>query len=344
MVCLSTAGPYRESLESAGIAVHVAGFRGFRVFRKTWLVARDFLKLYRLVRDARPTIVHGFLFWAYILGAYVAWLARVPVFVSSRRSLGYHKARLDYRAIEWLANRCTRLVIANSEAVRQDTLRQEGLSPDMVRVIHNGLDLARFNGPRPEPLRIGLGLASGTPLVAVVSNFIHYKGHATFLDAWPRVVERHSDTVALLVGDGPTRGEYAARVDTMGLSESIRFLGTRTDIPSVLASIDALVHPSDEEGFSNAIIEAMAAGRPVVACEVGGNAEAIVENETGYLVPPRDPSALAAALIRLLDDAQRARALGTAGRARVEERFTEDRMIARYVAVYEELALHRLRK
>jgi glycosyltransferase involved in cell wall biosynthesis len=338
VVCLSTAGPYRAPLDAAGVPVFVAGFRGFTVFGNPRQVAAQLLRLYRQVRRARPTIVHGFLFWAYILGAYVAWLARVPVFISSRRSLGHHKTRLDYRAMERVANWTTRLVVANSEAVRQDSIGQEGLAPEMTRVIYNGLDLARFDHLPSDPLRASLQVPAGAPLVAVVSNFIHYKGHATFLDAWARVVRRHPAAVALLVGDGPTRAQHEARAESMGLTSSVRFLGTRTDVPEILATIDALVHPSDEEGFSNAILEAMAAGKPVVATAVGGNPEAIVEGVTGYLVPVRDAPVMAEAILRLLDDPARAREQGQAGRSRVEERFTEERMIRRYEALYAELA------
>ena len=140
VVCLSTAGPYREPLEAAGIRVDVAGFRGFTVFRHPRQVVIQLMRLYRFMRETNPTIVHGFLFWAYIIGAYVAWFARVPTFISSRRSLGNHKTRIDHRAMEWVANRVTRLVVANSEAVRQDSIRQERLAPELTRVIYNGLE------------------------------------------------------------------------------------------------------------------------------------------------------------------------------------------------------------
>jgi len=339
VICLSTAGPYREPLEAAGIRVEVAGFRGFTTFRNPRQVAIELMHLYRFMRRVKPTIVHGFLFWAYVIGAYAAWCARVPIFISSRRSLGYHKMRMDFRAMEWVANRVTRLVVANSETVRQDSIRQEGLPPEMTRVIYNGLDPACFASAASTHIRTSLQIPAGATLFAVISNFIHYKGHATFLEAWAIVVRRYPKAIALLVGEGPTRVGHEATVQSMGLDANIRFLGTRQDVPDILATIDALVHPSDEEGFSNAILEAMAAGKPVVATAVGGNPEAIVEGETGHLVPTRDGGALAEAILRLMDDPEKARAFGRAGRRRVEERFTEDRMVAQYDALYTELGL-----
>ena len=109
-------------------------------------------------------------------------------------------------------------------------------------------------------------------------------------------------------------------------------------MPDILAAVDALVHPSDEEGFSNAILEAMASRKPVVAVAVGGNPEAIVDGETGYLVPPRDSAAMAAAILRLMDDSERAKAFGLAGRRRVERLFLAERMVGEYEVLYQELA------
>ena len=223
VVCLSTAGPYKEPLEAAGIKVDVAGFRGFRVTTHPRQVAVELVRLFRLIRRTRPDIVHGFLFWAYILGAYVAWLARVPVFISSRRGLGHFKARRDYRAMEWVANLGTRMIVANSEAVRQNSIQQERLEADRTRVIYNGLDLDRFDSAQTASLRESFHVPKGAPVVAVVSNFNHYKGHATFITAWAKVVRRHPDAVALLVGDGPTRDAYEAETASMGLTRSVAF-------------------------------------------------------------------------------------------------------------------------
>jgi glycosyltransferase involved in cell wall biosynthesis len=150
-------------------------------------------------------------------------------------------------------------------------------------------------------------------------------------------VARHPDAVALLVGDGSGRRELEARAGAMGLQGSLRFLGSRLDVPEILRVVDILVHPSLEEGFCNAILEAMAAGKPVVATAVGGNPEAVMEGETGLLVPPGDGPALAEAIGWLLDRPEQAAAFGHAGRRRVVERFELSRMVKQYEAVYDRL-------
>jgi glycosyltransferase involved in cell wall biosynthesis len=140
--------------------------------------------------------------------------------------------------------------------------------------------------------------------------------------------------VAIFVGDGRTRQRVEDLADALRLTSSVRFLGNRLDVPMVLASIDVLVHPSEQEGFSNAILEGMAAGRPVIATDVGGNAEAVVQEETGLLVPSGDPVALAAAIERLFASPETGRAFGKAGRRRVEREFGMDRMTRAYERLY----------
>jgi glycosyltransferase involved in cell wall biosynthesis len=171
----------------------------------------------------------------------------------------------------------------------------------------------------------------------VVANFIHYKGHQFFLDAWAAAVKKFPESVALLVGDGPLRQEFEARVHAMGLGPSVRFLGTHQDVPALVALMDLVVHPSLEEGFSNAILEAMAAGKPVVATAVGGNPEAVIHGKTGLLVPPGDSQALADAMLWLLAHPREAVRFGEAGRLRVAERFEISAMVRQYEAVYERL-------
>ena len=336
--CLTATGPLLDELTGAGVRVRCFGLRGLTVRRNPIRVARRLAEFVLSLKRERPDIVHGLLFHAYILGAFAAWMARVPVVLSSRRSLGHFKAnKPHYLALERLANRMTDLVIANSEAVRQDAIREERLPAEKVKVIHNGLDLDRHGAPPDEGLRRSLGLERRGPVVGVVANFIHYKGHQFFLDAWAAAAKKFPESVALLVGDGPLRQEFEARVHAMGLGPSVRFLGTHQDVPALVTLMDLVVHPSLEEGFSNAILEAMAAGKPVVATAVGGNPEAVIPGKTGLLVPPGDSQALADAMLWLLAHPGEAVRFGEAGRLRVAERFEVSAMVRQYEAVYERL-------
>lgn len=333
--CLSSAGPLERELLAHAIPVRVIGLRDVRDVRHS--VSRV-VSLARLVARERPAIVHGFLFWAYVLGAFCARLARVPVVIASRRSLGNFKAgRRRYLLLERLANRFTDLVIANSDAVRRDVVRQEHLAPRKVIVIHNGVRVPSGQGAARAATRRELGVGDEVPLVGVIANLIQYKGHATFLRAWSSVVVEVPQAQALLIGEGPMRAEIERSVNDLDLGGSVRLLGTRSDVSELLDAVDLVVHPSLQEGFSNAILEAMAAGRAVVATAVGGNPEAVVEGVTGLLVPPGDVGALASAVERLLKDAAARSRFGTAGRARVLEQFSVDSVVGRYQARYEAL-------
>src|SRR3990172_4310784 len=174
-------------------------------------------------------------------------------------------------------------------------------------VIRNGLDLSRYQLVPEISLKKDLRLAPESAVVTVVANFIHYKGHRYLLEAWRKVVEAVPGSVALLVGDGPLRPELERLARDLGIEESIRFLGSRMDVPKLLAISDVLAHPSLEEGFCNAILEAMAAGKSVVTTSVGGNPEAVVDGLTGILVPPGDAESLAQALVGVLKDPDKAR-------------------------------------
>jgi len=159
------------------------------------------------------------------------------------------------------------------------------------------------------------------------------------VEAAARVVPTFPNVIFLLVGrDSGTMEATGARVRERGIGGSVRIVGGRTDVPDLLRTSDLFVHPSREEGFSNAILEAMAAGLPVVACDVGGNPEAVVDGETGRLVPSRNVAAFASAVAELLADPEKREAMGKAGRLRATERFSLDRMVGEMESLYESLA------
>jgi glycosyltransferase involved in cell wall biosynthesis len=296
--------------------------------------------LTRLIRDVRrfnPTVVHGLLYHGYVLGAVAGVLCGVPLIVSSRRGLSDARRRRGLSRLAVAAvNAWTDGVIANSEAVREDTIRSERLSPGLVTVIPNGIDVGRYSVSDRERTRAELGLGP-EPVAIVLANFIGYKGHGYFLQAWRAVCARYPTAIALLIGDGPRRAAVEAEAKALGLGARIRFLGLRQDVPGLLPAGDLLVHPSLEEGSSNAILEAMAAGLPVVATTVGGTPEAVRHGETGYLVPPRDSDAIADAVFRVLGQPDAGREMGHAGRRRVLAEFQLSTMIQRYEGLYGQL-------
>jgi len=347
-VCsLSTGGTLQEALRRAGIPVRAIEFRALRDGRGgpvgigLRLLGR-LLALLAFIRRERPHIVHGILFWGYLLGTYAARLARVPVVIASRRSLGHFKAaKRRYLSLERFANRMTDLLIANSEAVKADVLSQEGVEASRVRVIPNGIDAEAYGSPPDPALRAALGLPGAARLVGVVANLLPYKGHRVFLEACREIKRGEPAARFLLIGEGPLRAGLVAYARELGLEEDVGFLGSRQDIPRLLALLEVAVLPSLEEGLPNAVLEAMAAGRPVVATAVGGTPEAVRHGETGLLVPPGESRALADAVLRLLQDPAGARRMGEEGRRWVAERFGIAAMVREYEAVYEGLVAAR---
>jgi glycosyltransferase involved in cell wall biosynthesis len=321
-------GEREEELRAAGVPVARLGFRRCPFTPGMfWANVRAFGQLVRHLRRRRPAVLHAFLFHSYVIAAPAARLARVPVLVAGRRSLGDFKGgRRWVLALERAATSATDLLIANADAVAADARNEEGVPAGKITVIYNGLPDAAFEIGPPTGER-------ARPVVLCVANLKSYKGHRFLVEAVAMLRTRGLDVTLVLAGDGPERSALQALADRRGVDA--RLLGTRTDVQTLLASADVVALPSLTEGLPNAVMEAMAAGRPVVATDVGGTAELL--RDRGILVPPRDAAALAEGLERLLTDPAYASRLAAAARAWVRENAALDTMIDRHIAVYTEL-------
>src|SRR5213080_3751627 len=238
-----------------------------------------------------------------------------------------------------LAAKSLRLpVVTSGEAVRAIVVRA-GIAPERVVAIPPGVDTARFHpAVSGKTVRDELRLGAGEPLVGLVANIRGSKGHNVFLEAAREILRQAPLTRFLIVGDGVGYDEVRRRVSDLGLAEHATMTGFRRDIPEVMAALDVLVLPSiRSEATSQVIPQALAVGTPVVATTVGGSPELVRDGETGRLVPPADPHALAAAVLEILGDPARARAMGRAGQAAVAAGLTLDASMARTTAVYREL-------
>lgn len=298
-------------------------------------------KLARFIRREEIQIVHTYLTSGNAWGRLAALLSGTsPVLVTAERSVEDWK-RGPYLWLDNLLAPFTDLILANSEAVRAFVKRTVRLRSGQCQVIYNGLDLARFDAYRTEAkvqwVRDELGLEGSTLVVGTVANLTPHKNYLNFLQAAQRVKAAQPGVRFVIVGEGPLREVLEQMADRLGLGNDVLFLGRRMDVPVLLSLFNVFVLASDREGFANVILEAMAAGKPVVTTAVGGNAEAILEGQTGFLVPPSDPQALAAAVVRLLGDKDLAREMGRRGRRRVEHEFTLARMVQQTEAVYETL-------
>lgn len=290
-------------------------------------------RLARLIRKSGARLVHGTEFISNLIGLLAARLARVPVVVS-RVDLGHLREGFGakHRAVEKWMSRHADAVSANAEAVRRMCIEEEGSDPARTFVVPNGLDLARFDELMQRPLQGPV--PDGHPLIAVVANLWPVKGHRTLLEAIDIVRQERPDARFALIGDGPEREPLQARA-----SASVAFLGTRYDVPAILARADAFCLPSLAEGLPNAVMEAMAARLPVVASAVGGVPE-LVGEENGFLAEPGDPRSLATQLLRLLRDPRQASELGAQGRRKIEREFSLRRLAERHGALYDALSVH----
>ncbi len=307
---------------------------------RPWAHAAVVRRLAGIFRAERPDIVHAFLPAANVLGPVAARLAGVRRVVVGKRSLACYKSRHPLlRGLESLGNRLADVILVNSDAVARDVERTERFWEGKIRKIYNGVEVPAPGTPEDAArVRAREGIAPGAAVVLCVSNFFAYKGHADLVEAARRVADAAPDAIFLLAGrDAGAMDACRARVRDAGLDGRVRFLGGRADVADLLRASDLFVHPSHEEGFPNAVLEAMAAEKAVVATRVGGTPEAVADGETGILVPAHDPAALAAALVALLRDPARARGMGEAGRRRVLDRYAVERMVAAYETLYESL-------
>ena len=299
------------------------------------------MKLFWLFLSRRPQIVHFFLPEAYLVGAPLAVLARIPVRLMSRRSLNdYQSSWPGARRLERLLHKRMSAVLGNSRRVTRQLIDDEGCDAGQVGLIYNGVDVAQYRniGGRITTRR-ALGLDETVFTVIMVANLIPYKGHKDLIDAMAVARgDMPEDWTILCVGEGEKRQrELERQLVRQDLQDHIRFLGGRSDIAELLAAVDLAVLCSHQEGFSNAIIEAMAAGLPLVVSDVGGNSEAVIDGETGIVVPAHDPVRLGAAIARLAAEPELARRYGKAGQERAMREFSIDSCVSRYEQLYEGL-------
>jgi glycosyltransferase involved in cell wall biosynthesis len=191
------------------------------------------------------------------------------------------------------------------------------------------------------PLRNELGATDSNPVIGTIGRLHHEKGLDVFLNAAARIAARWSDARFVIIGSGPDRAALESHAERVGIGSNVAFLGERGDAQELLGAMDLFVLSSPEEGMPNVVLEAMAAARPVVATSVGGTPEVVVDGVTGLLVPPGNPERLAAAIEAVLADSARMKAMGRQGRERVQKHFRVDTMVARTVAVYEELLMEK---
>ena len=300
---------------------------------------RQLRRFARHLRESEIELVQTHDFYSNVFGMAAAALARTPARVASRRETAGTRSPAQKR-VERAAYLLADRVVANAGAVREHLIA-EGVSAGKIEVVYNGLDLARVAAPEGlsrEELAASLGLPAGRPVVSIVANLrLPVKDHPTFLRAARRVRERVAGAAFVVAGEGELEGPMRALAAELGIAGDTFFVGRCDRVAALLAASDVCVLSSRAEGFSNAILEYMAAGRAVVATDVGGAREMIEEGVTGHLVAAGDDEALAARVAALLAEPGRARAMGERGRRVVAEKFSCGAQLARIENLYEGL-------
>lgn len=292
-------------------------------------------RITRLVRRHRYDVLHLHTSQAHGLGAAAARLAgrRRPATVVTRRvehSI-YRHSFLHLDRIKYApgADR----VLCVSERVRE-VLLGDGLPADRLVVVPDGIDLASYRDAEPTDARERLGIPEDAWLIGTVGHLDRSKGHHHLVDALLLLSTEHRDAHLVLVGDGPARRDLDRQVGETGLGRRVTFAGFRDDVPEILRALDVFAFPSTSEGLGSSVLEAMAAGTPVVATTAGGIPEAVRDGEDGLLVPPGDAQALADALVRVRADPAATARRRVSARERAEDRYGADRMVAGTLAAY----------
>ncbi len=280
-------------------------------------------RLVALFRERKVNVVQTFFIEAHLLAGLAARKAGVPLIVSSRRNLGY-SYDLKEQMLLRLANRYPHIFLANSVAVADAIGKIEGLDRTRLRVIYNGI------ATKPSEAR----KQDDRPTIVMVANLRPVKEIDTLIRALPSVAARYPDLLVRIVGEGPERSRLDALVDQLRLKANVEFVGGTSDVGSAIAGAQVGVLTSRSEGFSNAILEYMREGLPVVATNVGGNREAVEDGKNGYLFAVGDSLALANHLIRLLEDPSLARKLGDSGRETLHSKFSIESMVQQHQDLY----------
>jgi len=336
---LQRGGPLSSHFSELGVSVHSGGLGKGDIYKRPWKLLSAEISLIRLILKLKPRVVHSYLPLATFMGALAGRLCRVPLVITSRRSLGRYQER--YRALrlfDLLANKFSHCVTVNSKSVWNDVLVRDNVDPKKLVLIYNGVDHSNFDVPREVrvELRKKTGFTHSHKVVTVVANLIPYKGHAELLDAAAAVLDQIPSSRFWLVGRDRGIEKYLKqKARELGILNRVIFAGERSDIPNILAASDILVLPSHEEGFSNVILEAMAAGLPLVATRVGGAQEAVLDGVTGWLVQPNRPKELATRIVDLLNNPKRSKEWGERGKERVKKEFGIEKMVEEHLMLYQ---------
>ncbi|MBU0477434.1 glycosyltransferase [bacterium] len=330
--CLFRRDKLANDIESLGIPIIKFRMRARLDFDGRYI--GGIVRLAALIRRMKIDIVHTHLYRANLAGRIAAKLAVVPVIIANEHNIDSWKKfpqRLSDRVLAGITNK----IIAVSEAVKDFYVKKIGISEDKIITIYNGVDIPKFqtyvniNKKREE-----FGIKSDDKVITTIGRLHQQKGHVCFLKAAQIIGKKNLNVKFLIVGDGPLKKQLRSMSEDLEISKNVIFAGLREDIPQILAMSDISVLTSLREGFSITILESMAAGKPVVVTDVGGNSEVVKHGETGFIIPPQSPEDLALYSLNLINNQELAKKMGEEAEKRVLN-FSIDRMVEKTENLYD---------
>lgn len=326
-VCLLKEGWLSEQLERRGIDTAIIPQP--RSLDIAWL-----WQLYKLLGDRKIHVMHSHEFATNVYASLISAITQIPV-VATAHGKNYYaeklRRRLAYRFVAWQAT-----MVAVSCDLREFLVQRVGIPRGHVRVVHNGIDLSLFKQHEHDgSIRKEFCIGEKQPIVGAIGNLFLVKGQTYLLRASKIVAKEYPGLVVLIAGDGDQATALRAEAVSLGIADNVKFLGFRSDVPSLLQAMDVFVLPSLSEGLPLSVLEALAYKKPVVVTNVGGVGEIVTDGVNGLMVPSEDPEALAEKILNLLNDPDLGVRLGCAGRDTVEAAFSLEMMVARYQALYE---------
>lgn len=302
---------------------------------------KNLIFLKRFVSEKKISLIVTYHEGSDFYGLALSVICNIPV-ISSRRDMSF-KTKSHHRLAYRLGGRYFDSVITVSNAVKHEVVKRCWFPEERIRTIYNAINTADYGKAQDGiALKSSLGIQPESPVVGMVANIRNIKGYPYFLQAASIIHRYNPNAQFLMIGYDMKKSSFTIAGlkrygEEMGISKNLHFLGGREDVADLISIFDVAVLASLSEGFSNVILEYMAAAKPVVATEVGGNPEIVVHGETGLLVPPADASALASAILSILEDKEMALRFSTAGRKRIEERFSLNIMLRNYEDQFEQV-------
>ncbi len=329
VACLSGDGAVAEWLRKEGIPVHCLGMK------RKWNV-RVVFRLRSLLKKGNFDILYTFLFHAGFIGRIAAFLAGTPAVISAVRVA--ERRRPSHLFLERLTRKLVTMEVAVSDDVRRFITAKCGISPEKVVTIPNGVDIWKFERLDKSSARKRLGLSLDAFVGLFIGRLDAQKAPEYLLRAWAKALPNLAKATLVLAGEGPLRKDLETLALRLGVSDSVRFLGFREDVPLLYSASDIFILPSLWEGMPNVVLEAMAASVPVVATSVEGVRELLLDGDAGVLVPPKDVGALAGAIEKLYRQPEKVRVLVRRAKKQVRENFTVKRMVKANEALLERVA------